>query len=267
MNRDQPSHPSARALVRALHGLREVEPPASLLPTVLRLTGLADSYLPLETPVGTVFVAWNSRGITAVMRRENAATFAQDFMQHFQRRVIETDAKTAATLRPALEGAIRGERKAPLPFDLHALSEFEQAVLRKALEIPRGQVRPYGWIAREIGRPHAVRAVGSALKRNPIPLLIPCHRVVLSDGQLGQYAMGGTSIKRALLEVEGAEPETLETLAHEHVQYLGSDTANVFCFPTCRHARRVASQHRITFSSAREAVARGYRPCKVCRPA
>lgn len=254
-------------LVRALHDLRAVEPPATLFPAVLRMTGLADSYLPLETPVGTVFVAWNSRGITAVMRRENAASFTHDFTQQFQRRVIETDPKTANTLRPALEATIRGERKAPLPFDLHGLSEFEQSVLRKALDIPRGQVRPYGWIAREIGRPGAVRAVGSALKHNPIPLLIPCHRVVLSDGQLGQYAMGGTSVKRALLTVEGAEPEALEALAHQHVQFFGSDTTNIFCFPTCRHARRVMERHRVTFSSAREAVARGYRPCKVCRPA
>ena len=267
MNRDQPS---PRAIVRALHDMRDpqrVEPPASLLPAVLRLTGLADSYLPLDTPVGTVFVAWNSRGITAVMRRENAQDFAADFTRQYQRRAVETDAKTASALRPALEATVRGERKAPMPFDLHQLTDFEQAVLRKALEIPRGQVRPYGWIAREIGRPRAMRAVGSALKQNPIPLLIPCHRVVLSDGQLGQYAMGGTSIKRALLEVEGAEPEELEALAHQHVQFLGSDTTNVYCFPTCRHARRISSQHRMAFSSAREAEAKGYRPCKVCRPA
>jgi O-6-methylguanine DNA methyltransferase len=264
MKRDRPS---PRALVYALHEMRAVDPPASLLPAVLRLTGLADSYLPLETPVGTVFVAWNSRGISAVMRRDDATAFAFEFTHQFQRRAIESDTTTASTLRPALEATIRGERKPPLPFDLHALTEFEQAVLRKALEIPRGQVRPYAWIAREIGHPRAMRAVGSALKHNPIPLLIPCHRVVLSDGQLGQYAMGGGEIKRALLAVEGAEPETLETLAQQHVQFYGSDTTNIFCFPTCRHARRVAPQHRITFSSARAAVARGYRPCKVCRPA
>lgn len=263
-NRDQPL---PRALARAFHHLRDVEPPATLLPAVLRMTGLADSYLPLETPVGTVFVAWNNRGITAVMLRPDAATFARDFAQQFQRRAIEADLPDASALRPALEATVRGERKAPMPFDLHQLTEFEQAVLRKALEIPRGQVRPYGWIAREIGHPRAVRAVGSALKHNPIPLLIPCHRVVLSDGQLGQYAMGGVGVKRALLQVEGAEPATLEALAHQHVQFIGGDSSDVFCFPTCRNARRISEQHRVTFSSARDAVARGYRPCKVCRPA
>lgn len=264
MNRDQPS---PRTLLRVLHDLRAVEPPMTLLPAILRTTGLADSYLQLESPVGAVFITWNSRGITAVMRRDDAATFALDFTRNYQRRAVEADQKSASTLRPALEATIRGERRAPLPFDLHTLTDFEQAVLRKTVEIPRGQVRPYGWIAREIGRPRAVRAVGSALKHNPIPLLIPCHRVVLSDGQLGQYAMGGTNVKRALLTVEGAEPDMMEALAQQHVQFYGSDTTNVFCFPTCRHARRISPQHQVAFASAREAVARGYRPCKICRPA
>lgn len=264
MNREQPS---PRAIVRAMHDMRDAQTPVTLLPAILRMTGLADSYLPLETSVGMIFVAWNTQGITAVLRREDTETFQRDFAERYRRRAIAADASMTQTLRPALEATIRGERKAPLPFDLHQLSEFEQAVLRKALEIPRGQVRPYSWIAREIGRPLAVRAVGSALKHNPIPVLIPCHRVVLSDGQLGQYAMGGTDIKRALLEVEGAEPTTLETLARQHVHFLGSDTTNVFCFPTCRHARRITEQHRIGFASVRAAVASGYRPCKVCRPA
>ena len=79
--------------------------------------------------------------------------------------------------------------------DLRGLSEFEQAVLLKAREIPRGQVRTYGWIASEIGRPLAVRAVGTALRKNPVPIFIPCHRVVRSDRQLGQYALGGTEQK------------------------------------------------------------------------
>jgi O-6-methylguanine DNA methyltransferase len=264
MKRD---HPSPRSLVSAMRDLSAIEPPASLLPAILRLTDLADTFLPLETSVGNIFVAWSSRGITAVMRREDAAMFARDFTTQYQRRVIESDTRTASALRPELEATIRGERKAPMPFDLHTLTDFEQAVLRKALDIPRGQVRPYGWIAREIGHPRAMRAVGSALKHNPIPLLIPCHRVVLSDGHLGQYAMGGTDVKRTLLTVEGAEPDALETLAARHIQFFGSDTTDVFCFPTCRHARRVAPQHRVTFSSVRDAEARGYRPCKVCRPA
>jgi O-6-methylguanine DNA methyltransferase len=150
-------------------------------------------------------------------------------------------------------------------FDLRGLSEFERAVLLKALEIPRGEVRPYAWIAREIGRPKAVRAVGTALGHNPVPLLIPCHRVVRSDGRIGDYALGSDA-KRAILRAEGVEPADLETLARAGVRYYGSDTTHIFCFPTCRHARRVTDKHRVLFHGEEEALRAGYRPCKVCRP-
>src|ERR1700692_1181255 len=85
----------------------------------------------------------------------------------------------------------RGFGARRLTYDLRSCTPFEAAVLRKALEIPRGQVRPYNWIAREIGRPKAMRAVGSALANNPVPILIPCHRVVRGDGKIGNYALGG----------------------------------------------------------------------------
>jgi O-6-methylguanine DNA methyltransferase len=98
-------------------------------------------------------------------------------------------------------------------FDLRSVTEFERAVLFKALEIPRGEVRTYGWIAAEIGHPAAVRAVGSALRKNPVPVLIPCHRVVRSDGHLGQYALGGSDAKRAILAAEGLEAAEIERLA------------------------------------------------------
>jgi O-6-methylguanine DNA methyltransferase len=146
------------------------------------------------------------------------------------------------------------------------LTEFEQAVLRKALEIPPGEVRPYSWIAREIGQPGAVRATGSALAKNPIPLLIPCHRVVRSDGRIGNYALGPRA-KRVMLEVEGAQPKTLEQLAAEGVRYLGNEEGRFFCFPTCGGIQSLVRDNQIRFGSAREAQAAGYRPCEACRPA
>jgi O-6-methylguanine DNA methyltransferase len=107
--------------------------------------------------------------------------------------------------------ALRQAREVPCDlcdtFDLSGLTEFERAVLLKAREIPRGEIRTYGWVASQIGRPTAVRAVGSALRKNPVPVFIPCHRVVRSDGQLGQYALGGTDQKRAILSAEGVEVE------------------------------------------------------------
>ena len=118
----------------------------------------------------------------------------------------------------------------------------------------------------EIGHPAAVRAVGTALGHNPVPLLIPCHRVVRSDGHIGQYSLGGPENKRTLLEWEGADPDELERLAKAGIRYIGSDTTHIVCHPTCHHARRVTDRHRITFRSMDEAARSGYRPCKICRP-
>jgi methylated-DNA-[protein]-cysteine S-methyltransferase len=82
---------------------------------------------------------------------------------------------------------------------------FHQAVWRACAEIPKGQVRTYGWIARRIGRPGAARAVGQALGKNPFAPLVPCHRVVAADGRLGGFSgPGGVEGKRRLLKREGA---------------------------------------------------------------
>ena len=257
-----------RALLGRLRTLADVDAPASLLSSVLGELGLnaADRYFPLRTPVGQIFVAFNNRGLSAVMRGQSAADFEQA-ARALLGRPVHPAAEPPAHLVAALERSLRGEGRPALRFDLRGLSEFEQAVLLKALEIPRGEVRPYAWIAREIGRPKAVRAVGTALAHNPIPIFIPCHRVVLSDGTLGRYSMGGDEVKRAILAAEGAAPDMLEELARAGIRYYGSDTTHIFCFPTCGHAHRISSAHMRHFTSAAEARAAGYRPCKICRPA
>jgi O-6-methylguanine DNA methyltransferase len=192
---------------------------------------------------------------------QSAAEFERGYLRRHGRPALPVEAPRE--LVQALRGGVRPQ----LEFDLAGLTEFERAVLLKALEIPRGEVRTYAWIAREIGRPKAVRAVGTALGHNPVPLLIPCHRVVKSDGHLGQYSLGGGGAKRALLIAEGAEPDWLEALALRGVRYTGSDTTHVFCSPSCSHARRISEQHRVEWTSEAQARAAGYRPCTYCRPA
>ncbi|QSR87537.1 MGMT family protein [Candidatus Methylacidiphilum infernorum] len=86
---------------------------------------------------------------------------------------------------------------------LERLPPFYKRVLQRVKTIPKGTVKNYGEIAAEIGSPHGSRAVGSALARNPLPLLIPCHRVVKKDGALGSFSMGGSTLKAKLLEKEG----------------------------------------------------------------
>jgi methylated-DNA-[protein]-cysteine S-methyltransferase len=92
-----------------------------------------------------------------------------------------------------------------LPTDISILTEFQQQVLQATQQIPRGRIATYMDIARKIGNPKAVRAVGQALGRNPIPIVIPCHRVIASDGSLGGYSGGGgLKTKAKLLQLEGA---------------------------------------------------------------
>ena len=86
--------------------------------------------------------------------------------------------------------------------DISQLGAFEQAALRKAAQIPPGEVRSYGWIAREIGHPQAARAVGQAMARNPVALLFPCHRVVDAHGALHNYGYG-VEVKARILAMEG----------------------------------------------------------------
>jgi methylated-DNA-[protein]-cysteine S-methyltransferase len=92
-----------------------------------------------------------------------------------------------------------------LPIDISILTDFQQQVLSATQQIPRGRVATYMDIARKIGKPKAVRAVGQALGHNPIPIVIPCHRVIASNGSLGGYSGGGgLATKAKLLQLEGA---------------------------------------------------------------
>ena len=84
------------------------------------------------------------------------------------------------------------------------LSDFEKSVYKAILKIPAGEVRSYKWVAEAIGKPKAYRAVGNALHKNPHPVIVPCHRVIKSDGSIGGFALG-LKMKRRLLKREGID--------------------------------------------------------------
>lgn len=246
--------------------LRAAAPP-ELAPTVLFRVGLADEYLTVDSPVGPVFVARNGRGVSATAPAFDdaaAEVFEATFGARFGR-PIRPARRAGHDEVASLEAALREGRGRGVRFDLRATTPFGRAVLDTARRIPRGEIRPYAWIAREIGHPAAVRAVGSALGRNPVPLLIPCHRVVRSDGHIGAYAWG-SDVKRAVLVSEGVVPDDVEREATAGLRYVGSDTTHIVCWPTCHHARRIQARHRVPFTTLVAAEAAGYRPCRDCRP-
>ena len=157
----------------------------------------------VETPVGSLYVAANARGVC----RTRLGGEADDFLATLDplaRTVRDRHSLTAITaqLQEYFAGA---RRRFDLPLDMSRMRPFQRRVLQTALAIPAGTVWTYGQVARTIGNPRASRAVGAALGSNPIPVIIPCHRVIGSDGRLHGYGTGdGLPTKRWLLELEGA---------------------------------------------------------------
>ncbi|HEY4632834.1 MAG TPA: methylated-DNA--[protein]-cysteine S-methyltransferase [Candidatus Limnocylindrales bacterium] len=240
--------------------------PDRLRPAVLAEVGLVDLFARVDSPLGPLVVAWNGLGVTRVDADQVDEAFQARHLATTGRRAYRADVVPTRLTR-AIERRLGGDRRATIELDLRGRSAFEQDVWRKALEIPRGEVRPYGWIAAEIGRPRAVRAVGTALGHNPVPLIVPCHRVVRTDGSIGQYSLGGPANKRTILRSEGLDPDGLEAMAARGVRYLGSDTTGVVCLPSCHHAKRITPAHRVPFRTLRAATVAGFRACRSCRPA
>lgn len=238
--------------------------PKTLLPEVLLSTGVADGYHAYDSPIGPVFVAYNPNGVSAVALGNDPITFEDQFAERFGRSIFPTR-EPNRVLHRQIRSALNAETASHLPIDFRGLSDFAVAVLRKTSEVPSGEIRPYSWVATEIGRPHANRAVGSALAANPVPLVIPCHRIVRSDGHIGDYLFG-TERKQKLLTHENVNVDELSTNAISGRRYLGSATTQIFCHPTCRNARRITPKHQRWFAATSKAFDAGYRPCKVCRP-
>ena len=226
----------------------------------------AGRYAVLDTAIGRLHIGYRGRVVCGVSLASDDVTFEQQSMArhgiHFRR-----ETEPPAWLVTLVDNHLRGRRAFKGAVDLVGLTPFQRRVLEKIRHIPRGEVRPYTWVAREIGFPKAVRAVGTALGKNPIPLLIPCHRVVRSEGALGAYSAGGTDMKERILAFEGVDLPELKTLTRLGKRFRGSRNTHIFCLPTCYSRKRAKAQHTVYFTSAHEARQSGYRPCKLCRPA
>lgn len=160
-----------------------------------------------------------------------------------------------AQARRELEEYFAGKRTFfTVPVDLSQVPSFERSALEIAAGIPYGEVRSYKWIAERLGRADAARAVGNAMAGNPVPIIVPCHRVVKTDGGLGGYSFGLLR-KEALLDLErGVTP------------YVGCASTRIFCRRGCAHERRIHTGGRIHFASGADARRSGYRPCSICQP-
>jgi AraC family transcriptional regulator, regulatory protein of adaptative response / methylated-DNA-[protein]-cysteine methyltransferase len=157
-----------------------------------------------RSPLGTVLVAATDRGICAVTLRESNEGADDSLHARFPKARIDRD---DAALKPALDlvlARIAGRKlDDALPLDLQG-TDFQREVWNQLLAIPAGRTRTYLDVAQAINRPKATRAVAQACGANPVAVVVPCHRVVMSDGSIGGYS-GLPGVKRALLSAEGVE--------------------------------------------------------------
>ena len=166
--------------------------------------GLVDvSYDVADTPVGPLLVAVTERGLCRISYDPDPDRELDGLARSYGVRVL----RAAAPIDPVkreLEEYFEGKRRTfDLPVDLRGRSDFSLAVLKQLAEVPYGEVTTYGSLAARSGRPRAARAVGTIMNRNPIPIVLPCHRVVGSTGSLVGYG-GGLERKRQLLDLEHA---------------------------------------------------------------
>lgn len=180
----------------ALAGLR-ADPSAAEIEALLDHTGVGDGYGVVDGPIGATWVAHNDHGVAFAFVTNDEDEFRTRHAARLPRRLRR------AAVPDEVATAIAASDGSGLLVDLRHTAPFQRAVLEATRGVPGGETRSYGWVAERIGKPKAVRAVGSALGHNPIPLVIPCHRIVRAGGEIGAYLFG-TERKRQLLAIEAA---------------------------------------------------------------
>ncbi|MEP7217036.1 MAG: methylated-DNA--[protein]-cysteine S-methyltransferase [Anaerolineaceae bacterium] len=219
-------------------------------------------FFDLEIPVGMLRVVHD--GILVHLITNAPEQFEERSHTSFG---FEPPPLEAPALSMSLRRVFAGQENATNHAYLDSLPPFQQMVLRVTARIPRGEVRPYQWVAREAGVALAVRAAGTALGRNPLPFLVPCHRVVRSDWSLGKYsAAGGAQTKLAVLRWEGCSIERLAAAEAGRAQVIGNLCGGAFCLPVCPRVDAIAPADRRDFRHIEDALAAGLRPCRHCRP-
>ncbi|MEV0848580.1 methylated-DNA--[protein]-cysteine S-methyltransferase [Streptomyces sp. NPDC049954] len=203
--------PAGRAEVdRLIAGLATHEAPAlgrlhARLAERAEEAGLLDiAYRTLDTPAGSLLLAATGEGLIRVaFAVQDHAAVLQDLADTVSPRVLRAPARLDATARQLDEYFAGTRRRFELPLDRRLSKGFRRTVLDRLGDIGYGRTESYAQVAAAAGSPRAVRAVGTACATNPLPLVVPCHRVVRSDGTSGGYA-GGPEAKRLLLTMERA---------------------------------------------------------------
>lgn len=235
------------------------------------LRGRLLTYRIFASPLGCLLIARSERGV-ALVEYLDRPTLAASRLAHARGvEAVEAGAEIEALYRELLEYLEGRRTRLDWPLDLRlARGDFDRAVLAATERIPYGAVRSYAGIAHVIGRPTAVRAVAQALRWNPLPIAVPCHRVVGTSGDLTGYAGDRVALKERLLAVEGVRVRRSERRRRpgivRHTMYIADPEGGYYCLPTCPSIARDVATRLALIASGERAQAAGLQPCDVCRP-
>jgi methylated-DNA-[protein]-cysteine S-methyltransferase len=267
-----------RAVDGAVTALRDEPPPSGRLAQAReRLeTRLADLrkrllvYRIVSSPLGHILIARSELGISLVEYLDRGAGLrASRLSREPGVELTEDGGELEAASHELLEYLGGRRKRLEWPLDLRlARSDFQRTVLQATAAIPYGAVIPYAGIAQEVGKATATRAVAQALRWNPLPIVIPCHRVIGSSGDLTGYAGRKIGLKQRLLSLEGVPTAKQAgavaiTPKEMYALYPGE---REYCLPTCPSFARVRPAPLTRFASREAAEAAGLLPCTTCRP-
>jgi methylated-DNA-[protein]-cysteine S-methyltransferase len=220
----------------------------------------------IDSPVGRLLVAESARGLLAVQFLDipEAPDALAALREGFD---LVEDAGVAARIAGEIERYLNGDMHAlDRPVDLSLVrTDFQRrALMRLRRAVPPGSVITYQALAAAVGAPSGQRAIGNTMATNPVPLYVPCHRVIRSDGTIGNYG-GGVARKIKLLRAEGFSVARDHRLPAGSV--MGHLVTHIFCRPQCHAAMRADRAKSVIFANSGRARSAGLRACKLCHPA
>jgi methylated-DNA-[protein]-cysteine S-methyltransferase len=269
-------HAEYRAIERELGTIRETPVDArGVAQSRERLEARLDdirsrivAYRVYDSPLGPVLLAHSEQGV--VLLEYLHGPHDRSAMRRLHGIETVPDGGESDGLYRELRAYLDGRtQRLQWPLDLRLIkSPFQRKVLEHTANIPYGAVVSYKRIASDLGRPRAVRAVAQALRWNPVPVAIPCHRVIGTSGLLTGYAGGETTRKRQLLATEGVPliPAHHDFAIARSAMYLVMPGDTEYCVPSCPSPEALQSGLPTFFGSRQRAEAVGLRPCTGCRP-
>jgi methylated-DNA-[protein]-cysteine S-methyltransferase len=225
------------------------------------------SYGVFSSPVGKILIARSELGVSLVRYIDSEAAAKSHMARLAGDEAVEDRAAVEATYRELLDYLSARATRLGWQLDLRwAQGDFQRRVLAATSELPYGAITSYGGIARRIGAPASVRAVAQALRHNPLPIAIPCHRVIGSSGDMTGYAGSKIGLKERLLSLEGV-PVGLRAhrIERDHMYILAEGEVE-YCVPSCGSISRKPLAEVTLFGSRQHAEDAGLRPCTSCRP-